>query len=215
MKTIGFKVIIFDFDGVLVESNKIKDQAFEQVFKDFPDYYDMMMAYHQLHISASRVHKFEKLLNVIGKKGDKALMGSLMKNFSDYSLSLMKKVSFVPGATELLQYLKNKPVYLASVTPIEDLNLVLEHIGIKPFFIDVYGCPPWTKSGAINDILKKNFITPDQAVLIGDSEGDFQCSKETGVHFIARNSGLPFSEPQEIIFNDLFEVGEFLNSKII
>ena len=27
------KVLIFDFDGVIVESNNIKDQAFEIIFK--------------------------------------------------------------------------------------------------------------------------------------------------------------------------------------
>ena len=29
------KVLIFDFDGVIVESNNIKDQAFEIIFKKF------------------------------------------------------------------------------------------------------------------------------------------------------------------------------------
>ena len=30
------KVLIFDFDGVIVESNNIKDQAFEIIFKKYP-----------------------------------------------------------------------------------------------------------------------------------------------------------------------------------
>ena len=31
-----FKIIVLDFDGTLIESVGIKDQAFKELFKDYP-----------------------------------------------------------------------------------------------------------------------------------------------------------------------------------
>ena len=40
------KAIIFDFDGVLVESTQIKTEAFRNLFSKWPDKVDEMVRYH-------------------------------------------------------------------------------------------------------------------------------------------------------------------------
>ena len=37
------KVLALDFDGTLVESNKIKDNAFYSIFGEWPEHRDAMM----------------------------------------------------------------------------------------------------------------------------------------------------------------------------
>jgi phosphoglycolate phosphatase-like HAD superfamily hydrolase len=69
----------------------------------------------------------------------------------------------------------------------------------------VYGCPPWTKPGAVKDILQKENILPSHTVLVGDSYGDQKAANETGVHFIGRNSGLLFEDPQPAILIENLE----------
>jgi phosphoglycolate phosphatase-like HAD superfamily hydrolase len=105
------------------------------------------------------------------------------------------------------------PLYLASVTPIHDLEIILDHLKIRSYFKNVYGCPPWTKIDAVFDILSHENSSAQNAVLIGDSYGDQRTARETGVHFIARQSGLTFEDPQpEISVADLMGLADaFIN----
>jgi phosphoglycolate phosphatase-like HAD superfamily hydrolase len=209
---LGIKVLIFDFDGVIVESNGIKDRVFEKIFSLYPEYFEEMMIYHKDHVSESRVKKFDHLLNIANRESDDEWKESLMKDFSDFSLELMESVSFVAGAIDLLNAMAHMPLYIASVTPINDLEIILNSLSLRTYFEDVYGCPPWTKPDAVNDILKRENIKPGQAILIGDSAGDQRTAKVTGVHFIARNSGLPFDEAPERLFSDLKEISQYFNA---
>ena len=56
------RMVILDFDGVIVESNDIKTRAFGHVFSRFPEHADVMMAYHHAHVSVSRFDKFQYLV---------------------------------------------------------------------------------------------------------------------------------------------------------
>ena len=67
MKKEFLKVIALDFDGTLVESNLIKDQAFETIFSEWPEHKDEMMEWHLARNNISRREKFryfvEEILN--------------------------------------------------------------------------------------------------------------------------------------------------------
>lgn len=209
------RILIFDFDGVIVESNGIKDQAFHQLFSKFPDQLETMMNYHKEHVSASRVFKFNHLLSLLGKTDDTGLHQQLMTDFSAITLNLMKQVPLVPGAKMFLTNWSQIPKYLASVTPIDDLVIILENLGLTHYFKGVYGCPPWTKPNAIRDILSNEKIKPAEALLIGDSAGDQRSAKETGIHFLARNSGLAFDEPLPRSFPDLHTLELYCKENIL
>jgi phosphoglycolate phosphatase-like HAD superfamily hydrolase len=86
----------------------------------------------------------------------------------------------------------------------------LEKRGLLHWFDGVYGCPPWTKANAIRDILSRNSILPKNSLLIGDSAGDQRAALETGIQFIARDSGLKFDEIPPLFFLDLYEISDYL-----
>ena len=44
------KILILDFDGVVIESNAVKTDAFDHVFGRFPDHAAAMMAYHHSNV---------------------------------------------------------------------------------------------------------------------------------------------------------------------
>jgi len=207
-------LIILDFDGVIVESNDIKDQVLRKIFNRFPDKFDNLWQYHKTHISLSRYAKFDYLLETIGKPGDLSLKNKLLDEFSETTLQLMKSVPFVAGAKGFLQDMRDHlPLYLASVTPIEDLEIILDNLHIRFFFKEVYGCPPWNKMDAIRDILVKEDASPGEAVLIGDSYGDQRAALETGIHFIGRDCGLGFEKPlPATIIADLTDAANFFKN---
>jgi phosphoglycolate phosphatase-like HAD superfamily hydrolase len=205
------QVLILDFDGVVVESNDVKTQAFEHVFAQFPQHANAMMAYHHEHVSLTRFTKFDHLADLFGRSDDAQLKAEIAADFSNQVLTGMMKVPLVPGAEAFLQWANTRfPIYLASVTPESELKLILGERNLTPWFKAVYGCPPWTKSKAIFDVLLMEHVPPENALLIGDSAGDQLAATETGVKFLARNSGLSFNSPAPQAFADLDEIGQYL-----
>ncbi len=53
------RAIILDFDGTIVESVGIKDQAFEALFDQYPEHFDEIMQYHLAHNATIRFDKFK------------------------------------------------------------------------------------------------------------------------------------------------------------
>ena len=195
----GIQLIIFDFDGVIVESNGIKDKVFREIFNRFPEHSEDFWQYHRKYVSVSRYTKFDYVLEKTGRQGDTDFRNELAAEFSKITLELMQSVPFVKGAKEFLTNLHTKfPLYLASVTPQEDLDIIIDNLQLRSFFKKIYGCPPWVKADAIRDIMVKENRSPAETVLIGDSYGDQRAANETGIHFIGRDSGLGFEEPQPI-----------------
>ncbi len=205
------ELIVLDFDGVVIESNDIKTQAFEKVFSQFPQYKDAMMQFHSDNVSISRVEKFNYLTKLMGRGTDTKLKADMASNFSQHVLEDILTVRLVKGAERFLKMFKGQmPLYLASVTPTNELNEILEKRGLLHWFDGVYGCPPWTKANAIRDILSRNSIAPKNGLLIGDSAGDQRAALETGIQFMARDSGLKFDEIPPLFFLDLDEIADHL-----
>lgn len=208
----SLRVLVLDFDGVVIESNAVKTEAFQHVFSRFPEHVDAMMAFHHTHVSLSRFAKFEHLLATLGKTDDVALQADISSDFSKRVLDRMMAVPLVPGAEAFLRrFTPRLPVYLASVTPEAELGQILAKRGLSHWFKDVYGCPPWTKPNAIRDVLSRERVMPDDALLIGDSAGDQRAAQTTGVNFLARDSGLGFDSPPPLRFADLNEISEYLD----
>lgn len=205
------QLLILDFDGVVIESNEVKTKAFQHVFSRYPKHTEAMMAYHHANVSLSRFAKFEHFLTLIERADDAALMAEISADFSRLVLEAMMTVPLVTGAETFLRWATTQlPVYLASVTPAEELALILRQRGLSPWFREVYGYPPWTKPDAIRNILAREGVKPAEALLIGDSAGDQRAARITGIDFLARDSGLSFETPAPLMFTDLHEITRYL-----
>lgn len=203
-------VIILDFDGVIVESNNIKTEVFEDIFRAWPEHFDAMMAYHHEHVSVTRFEKFKYLQSRLGIQSSDFVAG-IAAEFSRRMLERMKGVAEVPGAAHFLRRFSSLlPLYLASVTPEEELAAILDLRGYRHYFRGVYGCPPWTKPAAIGDILLREKAPPERALFIGDSAGDQRAAALQNVPFAARHSGLPFDRAPDLSFADMNEAATYL-----
>lgn len=209
------RALVLDFDGVIVESNEVKTAAFRDVFARYPEHAEAMMAFHHQNVSLSRYAKFDQLLERLGRPGDDSLRAELAAEFSRRTVERITAVPLVQGAGAFLREMEARvPLYLASVTPQGDLDVILERRGLRACFRRAYGCPPWTKPEAVRDVLKRESCAPDEALLIGDSAGDQRAAAETSVDFIARDSGLPFDAPPSAIFRDLTEVAAHIQDRL-
>jgi len=64
-----YKTLVFDCDGVVLDSNQVKTQAFFDVAKQYGlEAANKLVEYHVLHGGVSRYKKFEYFIQVILKK---------------------------------------------------------------------------------------------------------------------------------------------------
>lgn len=216
MTATRLKVIILDFDGVVVESNEIKTEAFRRIFSRFPEHADAMMAFHHANAWASRFMKIDHLLNErLGRADDRELRQELATEFSETVAEQLVTVPFVTGAESFLsEFSERVPLYVASVTPQADLDATVASRGLGRFFRGVYGYPPWTKAHAIRDVLEREKCDPGEAALIGDAPGDMQAATECGVEFIARRSRITFDTPPAVMYLDLHAIADAIRPRL-
>lgn len=206
-----FKILLFDFDGVLVESVDIKDRAFETLFKDYPEHIEEIMDYHLSNNATVRYDKFRYITEtILGQNYDKDTEKTLSEKFSSLVFTGIVECPYVKGAIELLDTYRDKlPIYLASRSPADELDKILDARSLKKYFKKVYAVP-WIKTDAIQDITFRENISPEQIVFVGDSHEDFAAARATGAFFIGRDSGKSFFGAKIPIFKDLIEVQKFL-----
>ena len=183
------KAVIFDFDGVLVESAEIKTEAFGQLFSSFPDKVHEIVEYHKKNMGISRYVKFRYFHeNILGKELSHDEEMELGEKFSQIVLEKVLKAPFVEGALDFLdKYHKKIPLFIASGTPDDELQYIVDKRYISSYFKEIHGTP-LKKPEIIMDILSRYSLSTPEVVFVGDAESDLKASRETGVRFIARIS---------------------------
>jgi len=181
------KVIIFDFDGVLVESAHIKTKAFRKLFSRWPDKADEGVAFHLKNMGISRFLKFKYFYeNIIREPYSEEIGFKLGEEFSDIVLDEIKRAPFVRGAKTFLEnYYSKYKFFIASGTPEEELREIVSYKGIDSFFADVLGSP-LTKTEIVKNVLGRDSIKSNMVVFVGDAESDRKAAEDTGVHFVLR-----------------------------
>lgn len=211
--TTQIKALILDFDGVLVESNDIKTETFKTVFAEHPEHHRRMIDYHHANMSLSRVEKFRYFIReCLGRGDDPVLLKSMLETFSRQTVDRVASCPATPGSIEFLEEFSTLvPLYLASVTPLEDLSVVLEKRSLKKYFRKVFGDPPVPKREAVQRVKALEGCRSEELLLIGDSQGDWKTATETGIGFIGYDSGMPL--PQDVKkFSNWRELAEHLRS---
>ena len=215
-----FKIIIFDFDGVILESLDIKTKAFLKVYQDYPEHAEEIAQYHLQNGGVSRYKKFVHInTNILGIPINDNKIEELAKIFSEAVVDEMLKCPFVNGALEFLnKYSTLSRLYVASGTPQDELRFIVEKCKLAQYFDGVYGTPR-TKAEIVKDILNKENINNNEAVFIGDAITDYEGAKEANVPFIARINGQtpdnPFLKMDLTSVNDLKELDTLLQKRFL
>jgi len=181
------KAIIFDLDGVIIESAEIKTKAFELLFADYPDKVGEIVEYHKINAGISRYIKFKHFYEkILGQELSAQKEAELGERFSQIVLEEILEAPFVPGAIEFLN--RNKMCYyffIASGTPEGELQKIVTHRELSHFFREIHGSPK-QKDEIIEDILSRYSLERRETVFIGDAESDRASAERAGVLFIAR-----------------------------
>ena len=183
------KAVIFDVDGVILESVDIKTNAFGELFKRYPKHKTAILAHHHQHLGVSRYVKFRYIYErIFGLPLSKKEEQKLGKKFSALVLRKVLSAPFVPGARKFLQtnHMKYR-FFAASGTPVKELKFILKKRKLSKFFKRIYGSPE-QKISIVRDILAKEDLKKKEVVFVGDASTDLQAARKTGVHFILRTT---------------------------
>ena len=210
------RVLIMDFDGVIVESNQPKTEAFERFAALYPEYSDEIMAYHFAHYSRSRMFKFKHYVDeLMGRPGDVELFDKMARQFSALVADRVVEAPEVAGARAFLEEFSTRlPVYLSSATPVNELKEILRRRGLAQFFTDVFGDPPIAKSEAIRQVLAIERVASSEVVFIGDTVSDYRYAAEAGLRFIGRDSGVGFNGADVESHGDLHAIAAVLRPQL-
>ncbi len=183
----NIKVIVFDLDGVLLESADIKTEAFRVLFDRYPDHLNQIIKYHKENGGLSRFKKFEFIYkNILKMPYNDEIKTKLGQRFEELVLEKVMKCPFVDGAKEFLdKYHKKIPLYVISGTPDLELNGILKKRDMSKFFVDIFGSSR-EKSYWLNFIINEEKIQSKNLIFIGDSLSDYYAAVETKINFIGR-----------------------------
>lgn len=200
------KAVLFDFDGVIVESVDVKTQAFRELFAGESEHLPEILAFHLANGGMSRYTKFEIIYrDLLRRPLSPQESKDLGQRFSKLVLEKVVTCPYVPGALEFIEKYANEfPFFIASGTPDDELTEILERRKIKDYFRETHGTPKG-KPQIITNILERYDLKPHTMPFVGDAMNDYLAAAQVGIPFYGRvplNLVNPF--PLEVkVFPDL------------
>jgi phosphoglycolate phosphatase-like HAD superfamily hydrolase len=187
---LAISLIVFDCDGVILESVNVKTCAFEKIVEQYgPDAAARMTEYHLAHGGVSRFRKFEWFYDeVLGRIITEDELQTLSLEFSQLVFDGVMCAPLVTGIMETLLSLHGRlPMYVASGTPHEELRQVLDARNLTRFFKAVYGAPPG-KTELLRYIINREDVSPKNTLMVGDSSTDMDAAEACGACFFGVGS---------------------------
>ncbi len=182
------KAIIFDFDGVIVESVDIKTRAFAKLFEsESQDVVEEIVSYHLQRTGVSRFEKFQYIYkNILSRVLTKKTFDGLCQNFSKLVVDEVIRAPFVKGAKEFLDnYATRYKCFIISATPQDEIEDIIKQRQLTHYFNRIYGAPK-KKIGAVKEIINDNKLKPEELFYIGDALSDYEAASANSVNFIAK-----------------------------
>ena len=187
-----YKYIIFDFDGVLVESNEIRFNGFRKLFKDYPqEQVDQLVKYAKANGGVSRYKKIEFFFNTIRKEPiSSKSVNHWADQFSELVTQDVLEARPVEGSLEFLEkYFNQFDFAIVSGSDQKELRKVCKGRGIDSFFKMILGSPIEKKDN-IATLLSDFKWERNKSLYIGDSNNDLEAAEANNIDFIGRSSGL-------------------------
>ncbi|MFA4991122.1 MAG: HAD family hydrolase [Candidatus Omnitrophota bacterium] len=182
------KAIIFDFDGVIVDSNHVKTDAFVKLFRGYPaSIRELVRKYHLQNGGMSRFDKFRHIYaDFIKEPLPKEKFDELCGDFNRLVMDGVIKAPFFDGVIDFLERNRDAyAMYIVSGTPDFEIKEIVRRRGLDKYFIDVYGSPR-SKKELIEILLAEHGHRKEEAVFVGDSINDYEGAVGSGVGFIAK-----------------------------
>jgi phosphoglycolate phosphatase-like HAD superfamily hydrolase len=188
-------MILWDFDGVLIDSDKIRENGFRTVLENYPhEQVDKLIQFHRQNGGLSRYVKFRYFFEKI--RGEQITEKEVFKYAEEFS-SLMKLALVNPELLikESIEFVKDNyrlfEMHIVSGSDQNELRGLCDVLGISSFFKTINGSPTPIIE-LVRSLVENTKFTLNEIVLIGDSVNDYDAARLNGIKFKSFNNDLLF-----------------------
>ena len=211
--------IVFDFDGVLVDSNAVKRKAYYEALADIPGSSDVIAALlgGPTVEPADRYHTMGRIVSLLRARAllpgedSSRLIAERTDRYTRICARDLPRCDEVPGASQVLARLsQTHHLYVNSATPEPILRIAVGKRGWATYFREVLGSPT-TKAANLQRIALAESIEPRRILFVGDSEVDRRAAEQCHCAFV----GLVIEEgrfdvPVQRVVTDLSNLSSLL-----
>lgn len=183
----NIETIFWDFDGVILDSNAVRDKGFELTLSNYPDkQVEELLHYHRKNGGLSRYLKFRYFFEKIrGEEVTEEQIMKLAKQFSKIMLQELAKPQLL--IEETLAFIKANhcqyKMHIVSGSDQEELRALCASLQIVQFFTSIHGSP-MPKVKWVANLLDKHEYDRSKTILIGDSINDYEAAVENEIGFM-------------------------------
>lgn len=182
-------ILIFDWDGVIVDSNAWKwEGAWKEVFSEEPllvkittqilsdDADKTLNRYQLIDETLARADK-QGILPLYSKKEYADLFGKAVRDG-------VVHIGLFPGVKDVLKQLHfaGYRMYVISATLQKDLEYIARELSVEDYFVEIYGLPGNKLEHA--DTICSHEKANAEYIVVGDGNSDRELAKEIGCPFI-------------------------------
>jgi len=214
--------IVFDFDGVLADSEPLHFEAFRRVLAalDIPLTRE---TYDSRYLGYDDAGAFRAILGDVGRAADEPVVDALVQEkLRVFPTVLDGRHVLFPGASDCVRRLSARvPLAIASGALSQDIDLILAGTGLRDAFAVVVGAEQTARSKpypdpyalAVRRLQERGSVPPDasassRCVAIEDSRWGIQSARSAGLACVAVTTSYAASElaDAQLIVRSLDEV---------
>jgi phosphoglycolate phosphatase-like HAD superfamily hydrolase len=197
--------VVFDFDGTLIDSKKIKLnsylQAFVTVFNTGPKLKQPILESSRRTAGANRFIQLQDTLNCLSLTATDEQKEAWSRAYSALNSRAMAHIPEFPSVRNALTELKKKGYHLFAASGIldEEFQRELARRKLKDFFIEAEG---GDKPGFLSRLKTRGF---EPILFVGDTGFDEKAAGQAGVHFYLIKNDEDFSALPRFLAGSTFK----------
>ena len=200
----GIRSIVFDFDGTLIDSNRLKYDAYFELFPSEDHHARIIRDVLSESFEQTRYVILEEILRRFGA-GDhahvKMEVGKLAERYNDIVVAGAKTCPEKVGAEEALKKLAPMyRLYVNSTTPDAGLKEIIRFRKWDGYFRGVFGYPH-KKPETLLRIMALEMLRSDEVLVVGDGESDRESAVGNGCPFVQVTEKFHLDELNRILAN--------------
>ncbi|AYF89605.1 MULTISPECIES: HAD family hydrolase [unclassified Pseudomonas] len=214
-----YECLVFDCDGVILDSNRIKTDAFYRAALDYgKDPATKLVEFHVANGGISRYKKFEHFFrDILNRTSWDSELEVVLENYANFVRDGLLTCAIAPGLEKLREITADSRWLIVSGGDQAELGDVFMARGLTEYFDGgIFGSPTPKDVILEREIERQNIQKP--ALFIGDSRFDHQCAAAAGLDFVFLSAWSEFKEwsayfsDKKIVIQDSIE--SLLNTQI-
>lgn len=185
------KNILFDFDGVIIDSMPIKTAGFRKIFEEYDaETVKPLLDFHNLNGGLSRYVKIKYFFeDVLGTPIEDIEIMRYANRFSEIVKEELNNPEHL--IAEVVQFIRdnqeNFNFHIVSGADEQELKYLCEQLNIAQYFKSIHGSPTH-KNELVKQVMKENSYLKTETILIGDSINDLEAAEVNEIGFYAYNN---------------------------